>query len=280
MVSGLGFGAGGIGEPSISEGECEHLLNSIVDTGITLIDTARSYGLSEERIGRHLKHRRKEIVLSTKIGYGIPGYKDWTPSILVAGIDHALTLLQTDCIDIVHLHSCPLEVLMQQEILDAFLGSISAGKVRVCAYSGDNEPLDWAIQSGKFGSVQTSVNVCDQRVIQFLQTTAKGKGVIAKRALANAPWRDAPSHGDQAAEEYKKRWKIMGFRIPPEEAADLALRFTAFLPGVNSSLVGSIKLNHILENVKAFERGPLPDETVDEILKQFQAFGKNWPGMI
>ena len=64
----LGFGAGGIGDPALSERDAETLLNSVLDLGVGLIDTARSYGLSEERIGRHLARRRGDFVLSTKVG--------------------------------------------------------------------------------------------------------------------------------------------------------------------------------------------------------------------
>jgi aryl-alcohol dehydrogenase-like predicted oxidoreductase len=39
---------------------------------VTLIDTAPSYSQSEERIGRILRNRRHEFVLSTKGGYGAP----------------------------------------------------------------------------------------------------------------------------------------------------------------------------------------------------------------
>jgi HPt (histidine-containing phosphotransfer) domain-containing protein len=44
------------------------LLNSIIDLGVNLIDTAPAYDLSEERIGKGLAHRRGEFVLSTKVG--------------------------------------------------------------------------------------------------------------------------------------------------------------------------------------------------------------------
>jgi aryl-alcohol dehydrogenase-like predicted oxidoreductase len=61
----LGFGAGHVGDPALAEAEVGRLLHGVLDLGVTLIDTARSYGLSEERIGRHLAGRRNEFVLST-----------------------------------------------------------------------------------------------------------------------------------------------------------------------------------------------------------------------
>ena len=67
-VSAVGLGTGQIGDPKLGEDLVEELLLGALDAGVTLIDTARSYGLAEERIGRHLKHRRDEFVLATKGG--------------------------------------------------------------------------------------------------------------------------------------------------------------------------------------------------------------------
>lgn len=44
-VSALGFGAGHIGSENFPENEVESLLNQVLDSGITLIDTARAYRL-------------------------------------------------------------------------------------------------------------------------------------------------------------------------------------------------------------------------------------------
>jgi len=63
----------GLNDGRVGETEAGRLLNAVLDLGVNLIDTARGYGLSEERIGRHLAHRRQDFVLSTKVGYGLPG---------------------------------------------------------------------------------------------------------------------------------------------------------------------------------------------------------------
>jgi aryl-alcohol dehydrogenase-like predicted oxidoreductase len=175
-VSVLGFGAGHIGSENFPEKEVESLLNIVLDSGITLIDTARAYGLSEERIGKYLRRRRNEFILSTKVGYGIEGYENWTYECVRAGIDQALRLLQTDYIDIVHLHSCPLGTLQWGEPLRALEDGVRAHKVRVAAYSGENEALEWSVESGRFGSVEHSINICDQRAIDNVLGAAKAKG--------------------------------------------------------------------------------------------------------
>ena len=282
-VSVLGFGAGGVGDPALSERDAEILLNSVLDLGVGLIDTARSYGLSEERIGRHLARRRGDFVLSTKVGYSVPGFDDWTAAGVSAGVDLALRTLRTDVIDVVHLHSCPLETLQHNGVTEALGQAVDAGKVRVAAYSGDNDPLDYAVASGAFGSIQTSVNVVDQRAIEIALPRAeeRGLGVIAKRAFADAVWRrDFVAGEDGAISIYRQRWHDLSLDfegLSPEEAT---LRFAAHVPGVSSVLVATRSVEHLAANVAALAKGPLPDEMQHAIRDRFRKIGKDWPGIV
>jgi aryl-alcohol dehydrogenase-like predicted oxidoreductase len=278
----LGFGAGHVGDPALDETEVGRLLNGALDLGVTLIDTARSYGLSEERIGRHLAGRRDEFVLSTKVGYGIPGHDDWTGPVIAAGVDAALGRLRTDRIDIVHLHSCPLAVLERGEVTAALQAAVAAGKVRVAAYSGDNEPLDWAVASGAFGSIETSVNLVDQRAIERALPTAaaRGLGVIAKRPAANAPWRFAERPAAEDVALYWARWRALGLDPGGYEWSELALRFTAYQEGVHCAIVGTSRLEHLRQNVEQVARGPLPAATVAAIRAAFRDHGAAWEGQI
>ncbi|MDP2366050.1 MAG: aldo/keto reductase, partial [Ignavibacteria bacterium] len=60
-ISALGFGAGEIGDYTVSEKDSEKVLNTVLDLGINIIDTARGYFASEERIGKYISDRRKEF---------------------------------------------------------------------------------------------------------------------------------------------------------------------------------------------------------------------------
>ena len=44
----------------ITEAQAETILNEVLEAGINYIDTSIDYGLSEERIGRYISHRRAE----------------------------------------------------------------------------------------------------------------------------------------------------------------------------------------------------------------------------
>jgi aryl-alcohol dehydrogenase-like predicted oxidoreductase len=280
-VSLLGFGAGHIGGNNMSNSEAIYILDTAFNHGITLFDTARGYGQSEERIGKFIKGKREQIILSTKVGYSIPGCEDWTYDIISAGIEHALNLLQTDYIDIVHLHSCPLWILQKHEVIDALLAMKEKGKIKVAAYSGENEELQYAIDADCFDSIQTSVNIFDQRGIDTFCKQAKSKqmGIIAKRPLGNCPWfYDEQPYGHYC-EDYWKRMNAMGLDFE-KEWHETALRFSAYHGNADSVIIGTGNSEHLLKNITMLEKGPLPEETVKKIRESFKTHDDHWVGLI
>ncbi|MCP3142804.1 aldo/keto reductase [Pyxidicoccus xibeiensis] len=281
-VSVLGFGAGHVGSPDLAEADAAALLHGVLDSGINLIDTAPGYGLSEERIGRHLHGRRGEFILSTKCGYGVPGVEDWTPECITRGVDQALQRLRTDVLDVVHFHSCPVEVLRRPGLIEALVRAVEAGKVRAAAYSGDNAALEYALGTGAFTVVQTSVNVFDQRAIDRGVAWArdKGVGVIAKRPLGNAPWRFAERPGAHDIGEYWHRMRTMGLDTRGLDWSEVTLRFAAHVPGVSTCIVGTGRLDNLRRNLRTLEHGPLPPDFVYVIREAFRRSDQGWDGMI
>jgi aryl-alcohol dehydrogenase-like predicted oxidoreductase len=279
-VSIVGLGAGHIGSASFSERDCETLLNTALDEGITLIDTAPGYGLSEERIGRLLSHRRRELVLSTKCGYGVPGVSDWTGECIRRGVEQALTRLRTDVIDVLYLHSCPRDVLERDDIQSALDDAVRAGKVRAAGYSGDGEPLRAAVAMPAMRALQASVNLCDQRAINDIASAAGMKGMIAKRPLANAPWRFIERPRGHYCEVYWDRLAVMELDPAPFSWSELAVRFAAFAPGVSACIVGTRNLDHLREVLAHVRAGPLPEAASALIQRRFAEHGREWEGQV
>ncbi len=282
QVSAVGFGAGSIGEVELSDAEVARVLDAALDAGVTFFDTARSYGLSEERLGVHLAGRRDRLVLSTKIGYDMAPHPDWTAPCITAGIEAALRRLRVDVIDIVHLHSCPLPVLERGEVIQALLAAAAAGKVRIPAYSGEGDALRWAVGSGHFGGIQCSVSLVDQQVLDDVlpQAAARGLGVVAKRALGNAPWRFAER---PAAPDVAEAWQRFGaLAIDPGGLAweELFARFAAHAPGVSSMLIGTKRAAHVLSACQAVAAGPLPAPQQALLRARFAELGASWGGRI
>lgn len=279
----LGFGAMQVGDPTLTEPEAMRVLNAALDLGLSLVDTARSYGRSEERIGRHLAHRRAEFVLSTKVGYDVDGLRDWTYDCIVAGVEAACRRLRTDVIDIVHLHSCGIETLRSGEVAEALVRCVERGVVRVAAYSGDDEPLRAAIADGRFGGVQASVNLCDQQALGVLaQARGGGIGTIAKRPLAGRPWASPSATTDTVHAEYHRRFEVLRcvLQADPADWESLALRFAAHAPGVDCAIVGGTDVRHLERNSAAAGAGP-PDAAVQKQLRAaFAAAGPDWRGLV
>src|SRR6478736_623403 len=96
----LGFGSGSRFLMYKEDDEALAALNHAIDLGITYIDTAHSYGngKSEERVGRVMATRRKEVVLATKISAR-------TADDARRQIELSLKRLQTDHLDVMHIHA-------------------------------------------------------------------------------------------------------------------------------------------------------------------------------
>lgn len=279
-VSALGLGAAQVGNPLLSEADAAALLAATVDAGINLIDTAPSYGLSEQRIGRYLASRREQIVLSTKLGYGVEGIEDWTGPCITAGVEQALRVLRTDRIDIAHLHSCPRATLERGEVVDALERAKRSGKIRAMAYSGENEDLAFAVSMQRFDGFMASLNICDQRIIDETLPGLDGRGFIAKRPSANHPWRFQQRPVGEYCEQYWLRWQAMQASSQGLDWGELAIRFALSIPGVASAIVGTGSLLHLQQNLDWAAAGPLDAASIAELRASFILRDDQWTGQI
>lgn len=277
----LGLGGGPLGDGALDDRVAEDLVRYAVDRGVTLIDTAPSYGSSEERIGRALEGgRRAGVELVTKGGYGVDGVADWTPAIVDAGIARALARLRTSWLDMFLMHSCDAATL--ERMVPALVRARESGAVRAIGYSGDGDALAWAVRCGALDVIECSVNVVDQRALADVipAAVARGMRVLAKRALANAAWlHDArPARDDTAI--YWERWRSLGVDLPRDAWTDAAVRFAAFAPGVGAALVGTRDVAHLDAALAAVARGPLPGGLAAGLRDAFAACGSTWPGVV
>ena len=291
-VSAIGFGTAELGFKAIPINQCDEVLNTVLDSGINLIDTASCYMDSEEKIGMCISQRHDDYILVTKAGHnkGAGTESDWSADSINECVEKSLSHLKIDYIDVLMIHSCPLEFLRREELIGAMLENKQAGKTRFIGYSGDDKAAEYAVKMDVFDCIECSVNICDQQALSLFlpQAEKKGLGVFAKRPIANACWKDKDAMGEfyyQYAQSYVDRLGKMGFT--PEslgfegEWAELALRFTAFAKGVHCAIIGSADPEHIKENIAAVEKGPLPENINKAIKNAWQENDDgNWIGMV
>ena len=276
QVSVLGFGGAEIGFQSATEETVERLLKSALDAGLNVIDTGECYEGSEELIGKTVSDRRADYYLFTKCGHprGI-GSEDWSPSSLLESIERSLRRLRTERLDLIQLHSCSEAVLRKGDAIAALQTAREKGYARYIGYSGDSVAARYAVESGTFDTLQTSINLADQEAIDLTLPLAREKqmGVIAKRPIANAAWKENHKPIDSYHHAYWDRLTKLNYEfirnLPLEESIAHALRFTLSVPGVNTAIVGTTKPERWLENAKLLESGLLNNA-------EFRAIRDRW----
>lgn len=285
-VSPLGFGGAPVGYLDTDQERITEILNTLLDRGVNVIDTAACYPNSEPAIALAVGHRRDEYVLVSKCGHKVSGVRgeEWSARLIEESVERALRRLETDYVDVMLLHSCELKTLREGDALGALIKARDAGKIRFVGYSGDNEASAYAATLPDVAVVETSISICDQRNIDVVLPVARENqvGVIAKRPVANAAWRSPPEQPgiyQSYARVYTERLARMaitpadvGFPGTPARAwPELALRFTLSVPGVHTAIVGTTDPTHVQINLEALEKGPLAASTVEKLREAFHA---------
>lgn len=284
-VSVLGFGSSEIGYEGASLSTVNKLLNEALDAGLNVIDTAECYVASEELIGKAIGKRRDEYYLVTKVGHERGwSYPDWRPESLLRSLERSLKRLKTDYVDLIQLHSCSEAELRKGHVIDALRRARESGYARYIGYSGDSKPAMYAVQSGAFDTLQTSVNIADQEALELYLPLAQQRdmGVIAKRPLANVAW----LNGDRPPSDFYGRsyWeRLRELRYPFLKgdfavSVAIALRFALSVPGVHTAIVGTSKPGRFKENSALIQTGALPQEVFDSIRTRWRAVAE--PGWI
>ena len=154
MVSDISLGSGsGTGGRQTAA-----IAREAIDRGINYFDTAPDYSgeLSETRLGEGMQGVRDQMFLATKFcrptGHLGPGN---TVEEYMEAVNGSLRRLQTDWVDLVHIHSCnSVERLLDENAHEAFDRLKQQGKVRFLGVSTHTPDLeivaDAAIDSGRF----------------------------------------------------------------------------------------------------------------------------------
>ena len=178
QCSELGFGCAAIGG-RVSKKDSLAALGAAYERGLTLYDTARSYGYGESEgvVGEFLRGRRESVVLCTKFGIlparaggwkqrlkpaaraavkMFPGLRkavrrqagdqfldgQFSVEVLRESFETSLRELKTDYVDMLLLHAAPAAVLEQDELMAALERLVESGKVRMAGISGDHAVME------------------------------------------------------------------------------------------------------------------------------------------
>ncbi len=143
LVSVVGLGCNNFGR-RLNVERTRSVVDAAIDVGITLLDTAESYGgqgRSEEMLGEVLVGRRDQVVLATKfgsqssdMGYGPAAGAKGGRGYVRRAVEQSLRRLRTDYIDLYQIHT-PDPVTPIEETLSALSDLVQAGIVRYIGHS-------------------------------------------------------------------------------------------------------------------------------------------------
>jgi aryl-alcohol dehydrogenase-like predicted oxidoreductase len=263
---------------SLDEERSRPFIRRAIEGGINFFDTANVYsdGTSEEILGRALKDfaRRDEVVLATKAhGKMRPDAngKGLSRKAILAEIDHSLTRLGTDYVDLYQTHRWDYETPIE-ETLEALHDVVKAGKAR---YIGASSMYAWQFCKAlhladlhgwtRFVSMQNHYNLLyreEEREMMGL-CQAEGIGVIPWSPLARGrltrPWEQKSSTERAGSDEFGKTLyskteetdRLVVERVQTVAAArgipmaQVALAWMLHKPYITSPIVGATRTQHL-----------------------------------
>ena len=286
-VTQLGYGAMEVrghriwkGRPC-SEDQARTILNAVLDAGITFIDTANDYGTSELFIGRFLADRRKEYVLATKCGCHMQYAGDhdetlhvWTRENLLRNIADSLLKMRTGHVDLLQLHNPDVETAEKFKVVDVLRELKRAGAIRFLGCSSTSPHLRTYIGWGVFDVFQIPYSALERQHENLITEAAEaGAGIIIRGGVA----RGEPGSGLGN----ENRWEVFAkagldeLRAEGESRTAFLLRFTLSHPHCHTTIVGTLRPEHLLENVEVACKGPLPSDVYEEAKKRLSAAGQH-----
>jgi aryl-alcohol dehydrogenase-like predicted oxidoreductase len=246
-ISRIGFGCMSL-DPSNPDGE--NILHKAMDAGINYFDTADMYnkGQNEVMLGKAFRHKRKELILATKVGNQWrkdgSGW-DWNPSkkYILTSIDQSLDRLQTDYIDLYQLHGGTIEDPID-DVIEAFQMLQSAGKIRYYGISSIRpNVIREYVKRSSIVSVMMQYSLIDRRpeeemfsLLKQNQIGVLARGTVAKGLLISKP---AEHYLNYSAEQVLKAASsvklVSGDRFSPLETS---VHFVLNNPAVSSAVIG------------------------------------------
>lgn len=296
LVSAMGLGCSAFGW-RIDETTSRRVVDAALEAGITLFDTANSYGGgdSERFLGAALGSKRGDVIIATKVGAPIGDGRDDRGASrhhIRMAVEDSLRRLRTDWIDLYQLHF-PDPLTPIDETLGVLDDLVHEGKIR---YAGSSNFAAWQIADADWTATTQHRNrfVCAQNEYSLIARDAEaevlpacthfGVGLAAYLPLAGGlltgryPRQVQPDRDSRM--QFLKRDRYLteqNYRIVDRLSAFAAERHTSLSgvalgglvaqAGVATVIVGASRPEHVAANVAALEWKPDAADlvSVDEI---------------
>jgi aryl-alcohol dehydrogenase-like predicted oxidoreductase len=291
-VSALGLGCNNFGW-RIPVDESRAVVDTALDAGITLFDTADVYGetSSESFLGAALEGRRDNTVIVTKFGFPVPDAPDLprgSAQYIAWAVDRSLERLRTDRID-VYMYHRPDGVTPLIETVGALGTLASQGKIRFAGLSNVDaaqlaQAADFAAREGvplvaienrysliRRGAEADVMPMCERLGLGFIPYYPLESGLLTGKYRRGEPPPEASRFDTRPGIWAPERWLNDDMfdrtdaleRFGAERGLSLlevALGGTAAMPAVASVIAGATRPEQVTANVAAAEWEPSGDD--------------------
>jgi aryl-alcohol dehydrogenase-like predicted oxidoreductase len=245
---------GGTSLSRLTVQEVRNLLQAAESLGVCEIDTAPSYGSSQEKIGMSSLNSNW-IVNSKVLG---PSYQVINRRDVRESVENSLRELRIESIGTVFVHSAQAAIY-NPEVHEELLLLKAAGKIMHVGYSGDGDDLKEITSSFSFDSFQATLNMLDLSNLDFIRRN-DSMAPYLKRPLCNQVFKIKPrleivdllyrvgKHKLKDPKSYLARYNaIFGSRLFRRCNAVEFLRFLLSLNLNSKIIVGVSSIDHLME---------------------------------
>jgi len=281
----VGLGTWNLGNQwgELDEATAWSIVRTAFDSGITLFDTAESYGIpngfSEERLGRGLVGIRHRCILVSKIGHwgartgqSVP---TTTPDMIRLCAHACLHRLRTDWVDVMLCHEG--NIADPSVYIEAFELLKKAGRIREYGISTDSFDVLEKFNDVSGGCCAVAevnyslLNRASER--EFLPyCRANNMGVLTRGPLAmgllsgkhdaetrftdtvRSKWHDSDEAQAAFLTKIEQVEKLKGAAAAGEEMVTAALRYTFSHPAAPVTIPGATRPGQVLVNAAAGEK--------------------------
>ncbi|MCC3314496.1 aldo/keto reductase [Nocardia africana] len=295
-VSVVGLGTNNFGMKLDFE-QSRAVLHAALDHGITLIDTADSYGESERRIGEILQGRRDDVVIATKFGndvrrLGGDNGEDWgargSRRYIRRAVEQSLRRLRTDWIDLYQLHR-PDPATPIEETLSALDDLVHEGKIRYLGHSNftgwETADAEWTARTRnleRFISAQNEYSLLQRGIEADLVPALEHYGIgllpyfpLASGLLTGKYKRGAPAPEGSRIQAWGRESALTDAAFDIVEQLedfaaqrsitllDVAIGGLAAQPAVSSVIAGATSPEQVEANVRAGQWQPTAEDLAE-----------------
>jgi len=282
--------------------DSKKLVDFAIDNGVNLFDTADSYsdGASEETLGKVLGKKRDDVLICTKIrfnnGSGEINAQGLSKKSIIDGCNNSLQRLGTDHIDILLLHAYD-QMTPIEETLVALDSLVQQGKIR---YIGCSNFAAWEIMKALCASERLGIEklvtyqgyyslasreveleimpLCEDQGLGITCWSPLSGGFFTGKYRRGKPMPESGRRVDEenvtnmfAPVDVEKGYDIVEAldevsKKHDTTIAQISLAYLLRKPVVSSVVVGSKKISHLEDNIKASDV-VLDNEDIEKIDK-------------